>query len=556
MRDTPARWAPCESGTNRSELSVDTYDVIVVGAGSSGGALASRLSEDPSRSVLLLEGGPVYASLEDMPLELLSPSSIAAAAPGHPNNWAYPAELRPGMRFPYPRGKGLGGSSSINGCYFIRGTQANFDSWAKEGNNAWAFDRVLPSFKRIETDADFKSDAHGQDGPISVMREGRDRAPEFTAAFHSACQALGFDEESDKNDPLARGGVGPVPLNIAGGRRMSTALAYLLPALGRANLTVLGNARARQIVTKDRRAVGVSAVVDKTARTFYADEVIVSTGALRSPHLLMVSGIGPADELRKHGIDVVADLPGVGQNLTDHPMVSAGWDSDVPFAKFPDRGVMTSVLHWADEGSELEILPFVARNGDMLSASDVLERPRQALSALKGTSIKAVTRQARSLKHAMLGIVVLEEDSRGQVSLASGDPDDLPVLQWNLLSAEADRTRFRAAVRMAHEIFQTAELRQIGASINGLDTKILNNDKALDRWVADKISAGHPSCTCRMGPADDPTTVVDQNLRVHGIDGLRVADTSAFPSITTRGPNATAIMMGEHLAQMMAGKLP
>lgn len=534
---------------------MDTYDVVVVGAGSTGGALAARLSEDPSRSVLLLEGGPIYASTADMPAELLSPSSIAAGAPGHPNNWAYPAELRPGMSYTYPRGKGLGGSSSINGCYFIRGTQANFDSWAKGGNDAWAFDRVLPSFMRMETDLDFKSDAHGQDGPISVMREPRDRAPEFTTAFHSACQALGFDEEPDKNDPQAQRGVGPVPLNIAGGQRVGTAQAYLLPAMGRANLTILGNAPVRQIVTQGRRAVGVVAVVDKAARTFHADEVILCAGAVRSPHLLMVSGIGPAAELRKHGIDVVQDLPGVGMNLTDHPMVGAAWDSDIPFARFPDRGVLTSVLHWADEGSELEILPFVAKNGDMLSAADVLERPRQALSAKKGTSIKAVTRQARSLKHAMLGIVVFEEESRGQVSLASGDPSDLPVLQWNLLSSEIDRVRFRAAVRMAHEIFQSPELRHIGASITSLDARVLKTDKALDHWVAERISAGHPSCTCRMGPASDTTAVVDQHLRVHGIDGLRVADTSAFPSIPTRGPNATAIMMGEHLAHMMTGQL-
>ncbi|MFD6065264.1 mycofactocin dehydrogenase MftG [Rhodococcus wratislaviensis] len=529
----------------------DKYDTIIVGSGSTGGALAGRLSEDPGRSVLVLEGGPVYSSRSDMPFELLSPSSIGAAAPGHPNNWAYPAELRPGMRYPYPRGKGLGGSSSLNGCYFIRGTKDDFDSWAKDGNEAWAFERVLPSFKRGEADADFRTDAHGHDGPIPVMREPLDRAPEFTSAFHSACHALGFEEDPDKNDPRARGGVGPVPVNIAGGQRIGTALGYLLPAVGRPNLEILGNAPALKIVTKGRRAVGVVAVVEGTTRTFYGDEIVISAGALRSPHLLMVSGIGPAAELRKHGIDVVQDLPGVGMNLTDHPMVSAAWDSDVPFAKFADRAVLTSVLHWQDEGSELEILPFVAKNGDMLSATDVLERPRQALSALKGTSIKAVTRQARSLKHAMLGIVVLEEASRGQVSLASGNPSDMPVLRWNLLSSGVDRVRFRAAVRMAHELFQSPDLRRIGASIVGLNAKLVSDDTAIDNWVSEKISAGHPSCTCRMGPDSDPTAVVDQYLRVYGIDGLRVADTSAFPSITTRGPNATAMMMGEHLAQMM-----
>ena len=529
----------------------DRYDTIVVGSGSTGGALAARLSEDPARSVLVLEGGPVYSSSAEMPFEFLSPSSIGAAAPGHPNNWAYPAELRPGMRYPYPRGKGLGGSSSLNGCYFIRGTRDDFDSWAKAGNEEWAFERVLPSFKRGESDADFRTDAHGQDGPIPVMREPADRAPEFTSAFHAACQGLGFEEDPDKNDPRAGGGVGPVPVNIGDGRRVGTALGYLLPAVGRANLTIVGDAPALKIVFEGRRAVGVVAVVEGAPRTFYGDEIVISAGALRSPHLLMVSGIGPAAELRRHGIDVVVDLPGVGMNLTDHPMVSAAWDSDAPFVKFADRAVLTSVLHWQDEGSELEILPFVSKNGDMLSATDVLERPRQALSALKGTSIKAVTRQARSLKHAMLGIVVLEEASRGQVSLASGNPSDLPVLRWNLLSSEVDRVRFRAAVRMAYEIFQSPDLRRIGASVVGLNAKLVSNDAAIDHWVSEKISAGHPSCTCRMGPESDPTAVVDQYLRVYGVEGLRVADTSVFPSITTRGPNATAMMMGEHLAQMM-----
>lgn len=530
---------------------VDRYDVVIVGSGSTGGVLAARLSEDGSRSVLVLEGGPTYTSADQMPPELLSPASIAAAAPGHPNNWGYLSEVRPGFRLPYPRGRGLGGSSSINGCYFIRGTRNDFETWVKEGNDLWSLDQVLPFFKRSESDADFDSDVHGQDGPIPVVREPLDRAPEFTSAFTNACNELGFRTEPDKNDPLATGGVGPIPMNIGAGRRVGTALGYLLPALGRPNLTILGNTPAVRIVTEQRRAVGVEALVDGKPQTFYGSEIIVSAGALRTPHLLMVSGIGPETQLRQHGIDVVQDLPGVGMNLTDHPMVSAGWYSDIPFAKIPDRGVLTSALHWADEGSELEILPFVAKNSDMLSASDVLERPLQALSAMRGTSIKAVTRQARGMKNANLAIVAFEEESRGQVALTSGDPTEMPQLTWNLLSTDVDRARLRAAVRMAYEIFQSPDLRKIGATIAGLDRKVVTDDKALDKFVFDSIAAGHPSCTCRMGPDTDATAVVDQQLRVRGVDGLRLADTSVFPSIPTRGPNATAIMLGERLADLI-----
>lgn len=529
----------------------EKFDVIIVGAGSTGGALAARLSENPDLSVLLLEGGPVYSSAEEMPPELLAPAIVAAGAPGHPNNWAYMGEVRPGLRIPYPRGKGLGGSSSINGCYYIRGLRDDFDTWVKLGNDEWSFDRVQEYYKRMERDLDFGGDAHGSDGPIPVMREPMDRAPEFTSAFDDGCHTLGFGSDPDKNDPRPGGGVGPVPLNIFEGRRIGTALAYLLPATGRPNLTIVGDAVARRVLTEKTRAVGIEAVVDGRLQVFHGTEIVVSAGALRSPHLLMVSGIGPAEHLREHGIDVVHHLPGVGRHMTDHPMVSAAWDSRLDLVKQTDRGAMTSVLHWTDEGSDLEILPFVTKNSDMLGMTDVFARPVKAAKAMRGTSAKAVTRQARALRHAMLGIVVEKQESRGAVTLVSGDPDQLPDLRWNLLSEPQDHVRFRAAIRMAFDIFNTAGLRGIGASIVGLDARTVGDDKKLDQWAFDHVGGGHPSGTCRMGPASDDQAVVDQRLRVHGIDGLRVADTSIFPTITSRGPNATAMMVGEFLADVM-----
>jgi choline dehydrogenase len=528
-----------------------TYDVIIVGAGSTGGALAAKLSEDPDLTVLLLEGGPVYSRVEDMPQDLLLPGLVAAGAPGHPNNWAYMGEVRPGLRLPYPRGKGLGGSSSINGCYYIRGTRDDFDTWVKLGNDEWAFDKVQPYFKRMERDLDFDDDAHGSAGPIPVMREARDRSPEFTSVFDEGCHALGFGDDPDKNNPRPEGGVGPVPLNIFEGHRVGTALGYLLPATGRPNLTIVGNAVARRVLTEKTRAVGIEAVVDGRRQVFHGAEIVISAGALRSPHLLMVSGIGPAEHLRAHGVDVVHHLPGVGRHMTDHPMVSAAWDSRLDLVKQPDRGAMTSVLHWTDEGSDLEVLPFVTKNSDMLGVTDVFSRPVKAAKAMLGTSPKAVTRQARALRHAMLGIVVEKQESRGGVTLVSGDPDQLPDLRWNLLTEPKDYVRFRAAIRVAFELFNTSGMREIGASIVGLDARTVGDDKKLDQWACDHVVGGHPSSTCRMGPASDDQAVVDQRLRVHGIDGLRVADTSIFPSMTSRGPNATAMMIGEYLADIM-----
>jgi choline dehydrogenase len=526
------------------------YDVIIVGSGSSGGALAGRLSTDPDLRVLVLEAGPVYGSQGEMPDELLVPVSAAGAAPGNPHNWALPAEMRPGLSFPYPRGKCLGGSSSINGCYFIRGTKADFDGWAALGNDLWSYEQVLPFFKRSEADQDFDGEYHGTDGPIPVRRESLDRSPVFTPAFTDACRALGFPDAPDKNAP-ANDGVGPVPFNIHDGHRVGTALGYLIPAMTRPNLRIIGDAVAQRVLFDGTRAVGVEALVGGAVQTFRGAEVVISAGALKTPQLLMLSGLGPADHLREHRIPVIADLVAVGQNMMDHAVVHVPWDSNLDLPRITDRGAMTTVLNWQGTHSQLEIMPFLLNSGELLGAWDVLKRPIKAIEAMRGTSARAVWRQMRGLRHATVIMSLMHGQSRGSVALRSSDPNAAPVLRWNLCSVDADKESFREATRLLWDLYNSAAMKSINPSLVGFSKKMVADDDAIDEYVWNHLASGHPAGTCRMGPASDEHAVVDQELRVRGVDGLRVADTSVFPAMTSRGPNATAMMLGERLADLL-----
>jgi predicted dehydrogenase (TIGR03970 family) len=507
----------------------EEWDVVVVGAGTSGCVVAARLA-DVGRRVLLLEAGADYPRPGDFPPELRDPATMRAATPGHPANWDLSGDLVPGRTVRVPRGRVAGGSSALNAGSFIRGTRSDFDGWAAAGNDLWSYDAVLPAFCRLEADVDFGDrPGHGADGPVPVERP-RDGHP-LADAFAAAAAELGFPTEPDKNGD-GPPGYGPVPFNVSGGVRVNTAMAYLSPRRGLAGLTVRGGVTVRRVVVERGRAVGVE-TADGVVR---AAEVVLATGAVGSSHLLLLSGVGPAADLRAAGIPVVADVAGVGAGFTDHPHVYVGFRPAFPVPLPPGRMPVHGVLHATSEGSpipgDLEILPWLA------PFSRITGRPEGP----HGDEL-------------VVGVGLQREDSRGRLSLAAADPARQPRLEYRYLTEESDRRRLREAVRLAVQLLQTRALTPLIAAGSGLPAGIVDRDAALDRWIRARLTtAVHLAGTARMGPDTDPGATVDQRLRVRAVAGLRVADTSVMPQVTSRGPAATAVMLGERAAELMTAE--
>jgi choline dehydrogenase len=502
------------------------HEVIIVGAGSSGSALAARLSEDPNREVLVIDRGPTYKAIEEMPSELLEPSVMGAVYEGHPHQYSFQSHLIDHLAYPVPRGSGFGGSSALNAAYFIRGTRDDFDHWASLGLSNWSFDEVLPFYVRMESDRDFVADYHGADGPVGVERAPNQNSHPVTEAFVQSCLELGYPEAPDHNAPGADG-LGPVPMNIKDGRRQSAGVAYLLPNLSRPNLQLRGETVVRRVILDARRAVGVEVEKGGEIEILRGEEIVISAGAVKSPQLLMLSGIGEAVQLRALGIPLVEDLPGVGANLTDHPDVMVSFRPKGEFHPEPGTAAVHAGLTLTAPGSEfssdIEIVPFLAPIGEVMPAPEMPVGVDLAFA-----------------------VGLQQEVSRGSLRLVSADPKVGPEVDYNYLSEEQDTVRLRLATRAAVEILSSSHFDRVREEITEPGHVDLASDKSLDAWIRSHLATAiHMCSTCRMGADGDATAVVDGECRVRGVEGLRVVDTSIMPRITSRGPSATATMIGE-----------
>ena len=526
-------------------------EFVIVGAGSAGCAMAFRLAHAGRKVVVIEEGGSDAGPFIQMPAALSYPMNMGVY------DWGFQSEPEPhlgGRRLATPRGKVLGGSSSINGMVYVRGHASDYDHWRDSGAEGWSYSDVLPYFKRMEHWHGGQSEYRGHDGPLHVTRGPRQN-PLFHAFVEAGKQA-GYVLTDDYNGKQQEG-FGPMEQTVWRGRRWSAANAYLRPAIKTGNCRVL-RGFARRVVIEKGRAVGVEISRKGKVEVIRAGaEVVLAASSINSPKLLMLSGIGPAAHLGEHGIDVVADRAGVGQNLQDHLELYIQMAASQPVTLYKHWNIISKALigaQWLFTGkglgasNQFEIAAFI-RSDKGVEYPDIqyhflpIAVRYDGKAAAEGHGFQAHVGPMRSA-------------SRGAVTLASADPAVAPKIFFNYMSEDSDWVDFRKSIRLTREIFgQDAFAPYVKHEIQpGVDVQ---TDAELDDFIREHAeSAYHPCGTCRMGAADDPGAVVDAQARVIGVQGLRVADSSIFPRITNGNLNAPSIMVGEKVSDLLLGRDP
>jgi choline dehydrogenase len=523
------------------------FDYIVVGAGSAGSVLANRLSADPKHKVLVLEAGRESHPWSRIPVGFAKLIENPAA------NWLYSSEPEASTgqrRIPIPRGKLLGGSSAINGMVFVRGQAQDYDTWAQLGNRGWSYREVLPIFRAMESFQGAADDEYrGRGGPLKVT-ESNESGPLYDALIKAAGQ-VGIPYTKDYNG-ASQDGIGMTQATIRKGRRMSTAVCYLDPARGRPNLTIQANALTECLLIEGKRCVGVRYTVGgQTLEARAGKEVIVSAGSINSPQLLELSGIGQAERLQALGIEVRHALKGVGENLRDHYSPRMKWT-------VPSRLGLT----YNDKGRGLRMvwqaLKFALTHKGLLGlpASPIrayirtrrgLDAPDAAIAWLPFLSGPNYTLAEQSGLTAIVNI--LRSESTGSIHVSSKSPNQPPAVRFNFLSAQLDRDVTLEAMRITRRIMTAPAMSGIVTDEMAPGVNIASDEELLD-WVKKNAETTyHPVGTCKMG--HDPMAVVDDQLRVHGMEGLRVADASIMPTLTSGNTNAPSIMIGEKAARMI-----
>ena len=498
------------------------HDIIIVGAGSAGSAIAARASENPRRSVLLIEAGPDYRDLAATPFDLVN---------GHDNSyddhdWRLSYSPTQGRQVRFPRGRVIGGSSAVNTAIALRGMPEDYDEWASFGNPEWAWEKVLPSFRRLERDLDFgEAPWHGDAGPISIRRYQPDELTVPQAAFLDAAQRMGYPDCPDANDP-ASWGSGPHPMNKLGRLRVSCAVGYLAPARIRPNLAIQPRTLATRLLIEGRRCVGVEARrEDGAIERIEGKLVVLCAGAIGSPAILMRSGVGPRVQLEAHGIAVAHDAPGVGQNLCDHPALSVVCLAKDPAHVDADLPIIQTILRYTADGSDkrndlqIEMLTFSKR------------RDGSAAFAVAG--------------------VVEYQYGRGELRLASADPDDAPIIENRFCEDERDLRRLAACYQDVLAFARQSPISDLATAIAFPRGGQATEDEIAGLCRRFAGSGYHPSGAAKMGPNSDPEAVVDQYGRCHGVDQLVVADAAIMPFVPRANTNLTAIMIGEKVGEWL-----